>query len=70
VWISVLFVGGLLAYVVYRLALTIAAVRADRAGDDERALVLRTRSFHMLLGTISVLVGLACVYAVVAIAAR
>jgi hypothetical protein len=70
VWISVLFIGLVLAYVAYRLGLTIAAVRADRAGDVERARVLRTRSFHMLLGTISVLAGLGCVYVVVAIAAR
>jgi Ca2+/Na+ antiporter len=70
VWVKVLFLATVTTYVVYRVGLSVAAVRADRAGDTERAQALRRQAFHLLLGTISVLVGAGCVLAVVSMASR
>jgi hypothetical protein len=56
-------------YLVYRLSLTVRAVRADRAGDAERASQLRTRAFEVRVGTMMVLLVALAVFLVVAVAA-
>jgi hypothetical protein len=50
VWAFLLPVA-VLGYTAYRLGLTVAAVRADRAGDTERAQSLREKAFYFGRGS-------------------
>jgi hypothetical protein len=52
-WVAVVFAVPMVlagAYVVYRLGLTVRAIRADRAGDTDRAGELRMRAVLLGLG--------------------
>lgn len=59
-----------LGYVAYRLSLTVRAVRAQRAGDRERADDLRTRGGYLFVGVVAALGLVGLVLAVVVIATR
>jgi hypothetical protein len=60
----------MLGYVVYRLGLTIRAVRADRAGDAQRGQSLQARAFKLRLATTGVLLVAVCVVLIVVVATR
>ncbi len=68
-WVTAVLLGLALAYVGYRLSLTVRAVRADRAGDGERADAYRLRGSLLYLGlttgmTLLVLIAVAVMLAV------
>ena len=68
-WVLVLF-AALQAYVVTRLGLTVAAIRADKAGSPERAQQLRARGSGLFLATYAAWTLGLCLVVVIVIAMR
>jgi hypothetical protein len=54
-WLSIVVVAAGLAYVVYRLGLTIRAICADKSGNTERSQTLRERAFYVRFAVVGVL---------------
>lgn len=70
VWFGIVVPILALGYVAYRASLTVRAVKAQRAGDRDRADALRAKSGYVFLGFRSALVLLALVLIVALIATR
>jgi hypothetical protein len=68
-WLLVL-LAALLAYIGTRLGLTAAAIRADKAGNPERAEQLRARASRLFLGTYAVWTFGLCLVAIIVVATR
>ncbi len=67
---AVLVVALGMAYAAYRLSLTIAAVRADRAGDAARGEHLRKRAGRTFIGITGTLTLALLIVAAIAVAKR
>jgi hypothetical protein len=62
--------AALLAYVGTRLELTTAAIRADKAGNPERAEQLRARGSRLFLGTYAAWTLGLCLVVIIVVATR
>jgi hypothetical protein len=67
-WLALVVFVVAMTYAIYRIGISLAVVRADRAGDDERAQQLRKQAFglRVLALGLSALLSIALVVVLVA----
>ena len=69
-WLAVVVVAAGLAYVTYRLGLTVRAIRSERRGYLDRAQQLRTKAFTLQRGVVGVTLVALVVLVIVALVAK